>query len=76
MYNQEEETISHLVYGCTKSQSFWKNLQSFVREKCVNCKNLELTEKFILFGVLQKVFTDKVLDLIVMLDKFYSSKCK
>ena len=55
---------------------FGKNLQSFVREKCVNSKNLELTEKFILFGVLQKVFTDKVLHLIVMLDKFYTSKCK
>ena len=52
------------------------SLQSFIREKCVNYKTLELTEKFILFGVLQNVFTDKVLDLTVTLAKFYISKCK
>ena len=63
MCSQEEEPISHLPYGCNKSQSF-------IREICVNCKNIELTERFILFGVLQNVFTDKVLDLIVMLAKF------
>ena len=55
---------------------FGKNLQSFIREKCVNYKTLEFTEKFILFGVLQNVFTDKVLDLTVTLAKFYISKCK
>ena len=53
---------------------FGKNLQSFVREKCVNSKNLELTEKFILFGVLQNVFTDKVFDLTSMLSMFYITK--
>ena len=55
---------------------FGKNLQSFIREKCANCKNFELTEKFILFGVLQNVFTDKVLGLTVMLAKCYICKCK
>ena len=53
-----------------------KNLQSFIRGKCVNWNNVELTEKFILFGVLQNVLTDKVLDLIVVLAKFYIYKCK
>ena len=55
---------------------FGKIFSPFIREKCVSCKNLELTEKFILFDVLQNVFTDKVLDLIVMLAKFYIYKCK
>ena len=76
MCSPKEETISHLLYGCTKSQSFRTNLQSFMREKCTDCKNLELTENCILFAVLQNVFTDKVLDLIVMLAKFYIYKCK
>ena len=40
-------------------------------------KKLNLQKKFFFFfGVLQNVFTDKVLDLIVMLAKFYISKCK
>ena len=47
-----------------------------MRENGVNCTNLELTEKFVLFGVLQNVLTDKVLDLIVMLAKFCFYKCK
>ena len=51
-----------------------KNLQSFIRGKCVNWNNVELTEKFILFGVLQNVFTDKVLEVIAMLVKFYIYK--
>ena len=29
--------------------------------KCVNCKKIKLTEKFILLSGLQNVFTDKVL---------------
>ena len=75
MCSQEEETVSHLLYGCTKSLSFWKNLQFVIREKSINCRNLELIEKFILFGDLQNVFTDKafnlkVFGLIVMLAKF------
>ena len=47
-----------------------------MRENGVNCTNLELTEKFVLFGVLQNVLTDKILDLIVMLAKFCFYKCK
>ena len=58
-------------HGCTKSESFLKNLPSVIRERCVNCKQFEITEKvffFFPFGrLLQNVFTDKVLDLTVML---------
>ena len=60
---------SHSPFGKIFSPLSGKN-------QCVNCKNLELTEKFILFGVLQNVFTDKVLDLTVTLAKFCISKCK
>ena len=65
--SQEEEAIGHLIWGCTKSLSFRNNLQIFIKEKCVNCTNLEFSVKFILFGVSQNLFTDKVLDLIVLL---------
>ena len=48
----------------------------FIKEKCVNCSNLEISERFIPFGVSQNLFTDKELDLIVLLSKFYVYKCK
>ena len=59
---------SHSPFGKISSPLSGKNVST--------AKNLELTEKFILFGVLQKIFTHKVSDLIAMLDKFYTSKCK
>ena len=37
---------------------------------------IEFSEKFILLGVSQNLFTDKVLDLTVLLFKFYIYKCK
>ena len=36
-------------HGCTKSESFLKNLPSVIRERCVNCKQFEITEKVCLF---------------------------
>ena len=70
--NQQEETISHLIWGCTKSKSFWNVLQICIKGKCINSSNSEFSERFILFDVSQKIFTQKLLDLIVLLSKFYA----
>ena len=65
---------SHLICGCMKSKSFKNNHQCFVKEKCANILNLQFTEHFLFFAVLQTVFMEKVWDLIVLFAKFYACK--
>ena len=48
---QDEETITHLLWGCTVIQSFWSNLQTLIKETCINCMHSELSEALVLFGV-------------------------
>ena len=72
--SQEEETLSHLFWHCELSlltQIFWTNLILALNESCVHCLDTIFTETLILFGHKDNVVTDKVLDLLIMLAKFY-----
>ena len=67
---QEEETIAHLFWGCTVIQSFWSDLQTLIKEICINCTHFELSEALVLFGVTDNIITDKVIDLFILLAEF------
>ena len=74
--NQEEETISHLMWECEIVQNFWSRLLNILKEKCILCETLELSEPLILFGIKEKVITDKAIDLIILIAKYYIYSCK
>ena len=61
---QKEETIFQLFWRCTVIQSFWSNLQTLIKETCINCTHFELSEALVLFGVTDNIITDKVIDLL------------
>ena len=67
---QKEETIFQLFWRCTVIQSFWSNLQSLIKEICINCTHFELSEALVLFGVTDNIITDKVIDLFILLAEF------
>ena len=73
---QAEETIDHLLWECTVSNTFWSDLLSMLKDKCHNCDNLRLSKVLILFGIQQNVFTDEIIDLIFILAKYHIYSCK
>ncbi|WP_419627691.1 hypothetical protein, partial [Thiolapillus sp.] len=73
---QEEETISHLFWHCDIVQVFWAKLKTALNESCENCFEPIFTETLVLFGVKENVVTDRVIDLIILLAKYYIFKCK
>ena len=73
---QEEETITHLFWGCTVIQSFWSNLQTLIKETCINRMHFKLSEALVLFGVTDNTITDKVIDFFILLAKFYFYRCR
>ena len=72
----EEETVMHLLYRCPKVQRFWYGILDWIKSKCTNCDNLILTEELIILGYKNNVFTDKAIDLILVIGKWHLYKCK
>ena len=72
----EEETIIHLLWSCPVVQSFWKKLQNLLQNKCFNCNHLILSEYLVIFSSQDNVTTDKVIDFIILLAKFFIYKCR
>ena len=62
-----------IIYYGNVTLSFWRSLQSKIKETCLNCKNLEFSETLILFGIAKNVLSDKVLHFIMYI---YKCKCQ
>ena len=71
MCSQEEKNHKSFTLWMYQVTVLLEKSSVLYQGKCINCRNLELVEKFILFGDLQNVFTDKVLDSSVLLAKLY-----
>ena len=74
--NGDQQSLLHLMFDCHHVQNFWNCLQTKLIEKCVNCQNLEMTKELIIFGLQRDFVTDRVIDWIILLAKFYVYKCK
>lgn len=70
------ETLSHLVWECGVVNRFWNNLLNLIHEKCQHCVNFFFSLELILFGIARDIVTDKTMDLIILISKFYIYKCK
>ena len=70
------ETISHLLWSCPHSQTIWKRLEAQLKRGNDQCRNLNLTEKMILFGTIAETQENQILDLIILVGKYYIYTCK
>ena len=74
--HHEKDSLVHVLWRCTRVNTFWTQLQQLIRDKCSNIATFNLNENIILFGNDLHFKSDKVLDLILLLAKFYIHTCK
>ena len=72
----EKESISHLLWDCTYTETFWKPVLECITKNTPHVRFLNITEQLVTLGVKDDVTTDKVLDLIMLVAKYYIFRCK
>ena len=72
----KKETISHLLWDCTYTETFWKHILEWITKNTPHVRYLNITEQLVIFGVKVDVTTNKVLDLIMLMAKYYSFRCR
>ena len=74
--NNHEESILHMLWSCPLSQKFWSDLTALINLHCEHAVNFVCDEMLIVFGVSNRTSTDSVMDLLILLAKFYLYKNK
>ena len=64
------------MWDCEYVKLFWHDLNELLVKNCTNLNNFDFSEEFILFGVQHNMFTDKVMDFVILLAKYYIYSCK
>ena len=72
----EKETIRHLLWDCTYSETFWKRVLDWITNNTSHLCAFNITEQLVIFGVEDNVVTDRVLDLIILMAKHYIFRCR
>ena len=67
----ENQTIEHLFWECPMANRFWTEFNIWMKNNFSHCLNLSLSKRLILLGWDEKIDTDKVFDLFILLAKFY-----
>lgn len=72
------ESVEHLLWGCRFVRTFWNDLTITLNNKCSHAHNLRLNKQLIILGYDDNIKTDRVLDLIIIMAKYfiYVSKVK
>ena len=70
------ETIQHVLWLCSKIQSFWTELSNILNNRCPHIKNLILTEKLVMFGQSTTLKVDEIFQLIILMAKYFIYRCK
>ena len=65
-----------MLWSCPLSQSFWSDLNNLINEKCEHAVNFVCNETLVIFGLTNIISTDIVMDLIILMAKFYLYKSK
>eukprot|EP00916_Digyalum_oweni_P013462 GHVL01022105.1.p1 GENE.GHVL01022105.1~~GHVL01022105.1.p1 ORF type:complete len:329 (-),score=13.53 GHVL01022105.1:219-1205(-) len=75
---QQEETLEHLFWDCTKTQAFWNDFLQWMRDNFVHCTNFRLYKQLIICGYQTNCVTDKTFDLFLLIAKYhiYTSKIR
>ena len=69
--NNFEETLVHLLWECPHVRSFWNELQTWLNVNLSNCINFLLSKDLAILGMKYNVFTDRVIDLIILMAKYH-----
>ena len=72
----EKETIYHLLSECIYTGTFCKYVLEWITKNTPHARSLSITEQLVIFGVKVDVTTDKVLDLIMLMAKYYIFRCR
>ena len=66
----------NLLWDCTYTETFWKHVLEWITKTTPHVRSLNITEQLVIFGVKVDVTTDKVLDLIMLMAKYYIFRCR
>ena len=72
----EKETISHLLWDCTYTETFWKHVLEWITMNTPHVRSLNITEEMVIPGVKDDVTTDKVLDPVMLMAKYFIFRCR
>ena len=69
--NKKSETILHLLWECSIVKDFWDKLLLLLKNRCFHANHLVFNVKLIFYGHCEYIFTDAVLDKIILLAKMF-----
>ena len=72
----ERDSIYHYLWDCSIVRKFWLNLEKHLKERCITCENLTLTNTLVLLGYQHNVKTDDGFDSLLLYAKYYIFRCK
>ena len=72
----QPESLEHLFWDCPISHVFWEELTEWIKSNCYHVINLRLNKQDVLFGITNKIRTDRILNLIILLAKNYLYKMR
>ena len=71
-----EESLCHLFWECCHVKKFWIDLEDMLKRNCYNCARFTFKEELVIFGASTNITTDKAIDFLILLAKFYIYKCR
>ena len=74
--NEFEESLCHLFWECCHVKKFWIDLEDMLKRKCYNCARFTFKKELVIFGTSKNIITDRTIDFIILLAKFYIYKCR
>ena len=74
--NQESETIRHLLWQCNVVKAFWNELCKLINDRCKHAHDLKISEKLVILGQDDFIYTDRILDYMILVAKLYIYRCK
>ena len=66
-----EETIEHLLWSCPVTSIFGQNLQTTMKNECIDCSHLNFLEQLVLFGEQNNMLSQKAFNLILLMAKLF-----
>ena len=72
----EEETLLHLFWDCKIINKLWTDFEQMLKTSCTHCEGFAFSKQLVLFGIEENVQTDKAMDFIILVLKFYIYRCR
>ena len=74
--DEYEESLCHLFWECSHVKKFWIDLEDMLKRKCYNCARFSFRQELVVFGTSANIITDRAIDFLILLAKFYIYKCR